>query len=103
MLNAASIGMNPMDIWDMTPREFGICIEAANKKQEHEIERRKADKEDMLVQAYYIAYWGRVNRLGPNLLKKALGKEDKPASNSAEAMLEFVKRANLAFGGDVIT
>lgn len=76
----------------MTPFELNIVITAR-------ADRLKQEQEDRIVAAYLSAYWQRVRKL-PSL--KSILEENKPKKpQTAQDMLEEIKRLNAAMGGTV--
>lgn len=90
---AVYVGIRPMEFWDLTPLEISSVIHAFNKKT-------KQDHEDRLVMTYLGAYWQRVKKM-PSLKEVLNDTPRESKKQSAENMLEVVKRLNLAMGGTV--
>jgi hypothetical protein len=90
---AVHVGIRAIDFWELTPAEINIYVKIFNKKikQEHE---------DRITMAYLGAYWQRVKKM-PSL-KEVLGESNAGSKDQdASAMLEVVKRLNMAMGGTV--
>lgn len=86
------MGLSILEFWEMTPFELNIVITAR-------ADRLKQEQEDRIVAAYLSAYWQRVKKL-PSL--KSILEENKPKKpQTAEDMLEEIKRLNAAMGGTV--
>lgn len=75
----------------MTPHELNLHILDHNETQ-------KREHENLIVQAYMTAYWGRFAKRMPNI-KKLLGQDKAKNAQTDEEMLEMVKKLNAAFGG----
>jgi hypothetical protein len=93
MAVAFQIGIDPLTFWELTPRELSVLVEAFEEKS-------KREQEAQLTTAYLTAYWHRVKKM-PSL-KEVLGiKKKEKRKQTAEEMLETVKRLNEMFGGSV--
>lgn len=84
---AVAAGLTPLVVWESTPAELVLVIEAF----QHQLERQR---EQVITQAYLAAYWNRVKQMPT--LKQALGQEDRE-----QDLLSYIKELNAAMGGSV--
>lgn len=89
---ATSVNVCPMTFWQLTPGELFSIVRGFNQRAER-------DQENQIVAAYLTAYWHRVKKM-PRL-DEVIGKKSQPKKQDAAAMLEEIKRMNVALGGTV--
>lgn len=82
--------MNLIDFWEMTPKEFLLCIEAFE-----ETEKQRA--KELIVQAYYTEAFARMKKL-PKLEKLLEDRKEKKVQTDEE-MYKMVELLNARFGG----
>lgn len=87
---SARIGVCPLTFWQLTPGELSILVTAFNQ-------RMKDEHDEKLVVAYLTAYWKRVKKM-PSI--KEIIKQEKK-EQTAEDMLDMIKRLNAEMGGTV--
>lgn len=92
----------------MTPYELSIAVKVHNQKMKEKQEELKLETELAFTQAFYTAYWQRLERLSKKDLNKVLDRlgkgeiQPQPKEMSDEEMLKQIMALNAQFGGTVI-
>lgn len=101
---AASIGIKPMEFWDMTPRELHIAIKGHNRIKENEIKEYEVKFKNEQKSNFYVAFmlsrWVWAKKVDIEKFMNSLYKVKKEMT--AEEMLAQVQALNMLFGGEVI-
>lgn len=79
---------------EMTPRELNLII---NEK----VEMMRREEEEKITIAFITAWFSRVEKLGPRLLKEILEKSKPKEPLSDEQLLTQIKAINAAIGGEI--
>lgn len=91
--SAVYCGVRPDEFWKSTPFEIEAIIKMFNK-------RTQIEQQNDMVCAYLTAYWHRVKKM-PSLNEVLKDTTVKSKKQTAEDMLEEIKRINTALGGTV--